>query len=687
MPLELESPAETSPNSFVSNGPLMQARQACWRPGVTESEMLVNRGRSRRVEVFFATLFLGATSGITIWLLVAMVLPLFLRDYSWMYSYLLGFLGVVALGMSCYIFTIGWGALRWTRKYRETKDIDWYAKYLDDMGGPRREEMREWNSVQHFVIVTNYKESLEMMRLMAYALMSQRAHLSKRQLNLVLAMEEREGDAAREKAAMLSREFRSFFRDILVTYHPENLPGECRGKASNYKWAVKMVDEYVRDGAGNAAGISEEDCVIHVADADSLYDPNYFANVTYLWCSRHDRHELVWQPCMISTCNFWELAAPCRAINLMIAAQEMMSAHARFEFQVPFSTYGFSLKTLHRIGGTGSAADAQDGDVIAEDHHLFIKGYFALDGMLRVQPIFLPCLCFAVGGEPDSLWVNLKNRYTQAKRHMFGISEMFYTFSLACRRPCCCRSRPMQCSRCIRTVMMCSKLLKIHFVPYAGLWIPLGMILVTLLKVHKFLCQRWEHPIHRVCDYALFGATESVGAWIFSFSTSLTFAGGIFVVVSFSRMLYATHHTLTHIGDPNGDFMGSFVLQPEHSPAASPPAAQQPLRESPWSRRHRRPVVVGGGFPWLGTVVQLAVEFFAMGLITSFFFGSVPAILGLLRFIYHGHTMEYITAPKPGNADGTARRAVSPTPPAWEHLPPGVGRGGGERRSGPLGGS
>merc|ERR1719491_953115 len=105
----------------------------------------------------------------------------------------------------------------------------------------------------------------------------------------------------------------------------------------------------------------------------------------------------------------------------MIAAQEMMSAYDKLEFQIPFSTYGLALKTLQLVGGTGDAADAQDGDVIAEDHHLFIKGFFALEGRLRVHPIFLPCLNFSVGGEPQSFCKNLCDRFVQAKRHMFGV--------------------------------------------------------------------------------------------------------------------------------------------------------------------------------------------------------------------------------------------------------------------------
>lgn len=65
-----------------------------------------------------------------------------------------------------------------------------------------------------------------------------------------------------------------------------------------------------------------------------------------------------------------------RQFTVTVTAQEMMSACDGFEFKTPFSSYGYPLKLLRHIGG-GHAGNAQDGDVITEDFHLFIKGFFA----------------------------------------------------------------------------------------------------------------------------------------------------------------------------------------------------------------------------------------------------------------------------------------------------------------------
>uniref|UniRef100_A0A7S4VYC4 Glycosyltransferase 2-like domain-containing protein n=1 Tax=Alexandrium monilatum TaxID=311494 RepID=A0A7S4VYC4_9DINO len=632
-----------------------------------------SRGSERSLAVCFATVMLG----MTVVLMVSVVVPLVQPQYQEWYSVLLGFLGVVALGSGLYVLQIGWGALRWTWRYQREKDTDWQEAWRAARDASAPGAVREWSQVQHFVVVTNYAEPGDMLRLLAYTLMSQRAPgLCRRQITLVLAMEEREGAAGREKARALCDELGPYFRDVLATFHPAGLPGEIRGKASNFKWAAAQVEAYIRQGAG----LYEEDCIIHVADADSLYDPNYFANVTYLFCVRDDRHDLVWQPCMIPTCNFWQVAPPCRQVNVMIAAQEMMSAHDPLEFQVPFSTYGVTLAALQHVGGTGSAGDAQDGDVIAEDHHLFIKAFLATGGRMRVQPVFLPCLNFSVGGQQTSLCRNLCDRYVQAKRHMFGISELFYLVALLLQG-CCRHRRGFGCRACFRALALCGKLLKVHSVPYAGLWIPLGLVLVSLLKLQQSYCEDREvRHAEALCRDKLGHVTQSRGAVIFSVSTSLTFIGGMFVVAAFARMLYVVHHTLMNIGDPRGEFMNSFLWA---SAAHGPPSLSfcsssswEGLREPPFRQAEqeqqeqqqrpplRRPVVVGDGYPWCGTVIQLAIEFLTLGLLTSLLFGSIPAVLGLLRFIIRGHTMDYVTAPKGPAAgfpaaDGAVRAAPS----------------------------
>jgi hypothetical protein len=360
----------------------------------------------------------------------------------------------------------------------------------------------------------------------------------------------------------------------------------------------------------------------------------------------------------------------------MIAAQEMMAANDPLEFQIPFSTYGVALRTLQLIGGTGSAVDAQDGDVIAEDHHLFIKGFFATEGKLQVHPIYLPCLNFAVGGDSQPFCKNIHDRYVQAKRHMFGISELFFFLVMVLRGSWCCRQWNSGCRGRFRTLNLFWKLLKIHSIPYLGLWVMLGVLLQALLNVDKAFCERQidDETIHdqikpRVCLQAISQATNTTGFVTFGICAAGTFVGSFGILISFVRMLKATQHTLMNIANPQGSFMAEDIFDPrlsvlsiaeDGSGTSLPRTSSAESRAQTESRRpnspsRRRLVAVGGGFPWFGTLLQLLVEFLVLGFISSVLFGAVPAIIAVCIFVRQGHTLEYVTAPKPGTGTADAR--------------------------------
>lgn len=683
----------------------------------------IRQPRSRACEYLLSAAFGLFTLSFTVWITLGIAVPLVWHEFTWFFNVLLAILSIVALASSSFVLQVGWGALQWTKTYQQTKDVNWYEQW-NIARRNRGSDVKDWSCVRHFVILTAYKEPLDMLRLAAFALMSQRSDGGKdfcrQHVVLVLAMEEREGTDARLKAERLIFELESQFCGMIATYHPAGLPGDIPGKASNYKWAVGEVEEYIRSRAGQEAGLVEADCIVHVADADSLFDPNYFPNVQYHYCVNPDRDECVWQPCMIPTCNFWDLTPPARQLNLLVAAQEMMAAYDPWEFQITFSTYGIALSTLQAIGA-GNAGDAQDGDVITEDHHLFIKGFYALGGALRVHPIFLPCLNFSVGGEPESCWTSCKNfcdRFVQAKRHMFGVAELVYVLALFSRNGCgwFCRRRTSRCAR-VRGFALIWKFGKVHMLPYAGMWVLLGVALITILKADKIICELKGHDSGHQnpwsCDFAVTRLTETLGVTVFTVSSFLSVFGGLFSVVSFSRMLLHTHHTLMHIADPTGPLMPSLVwevpsaartpprlasrtlsvdtaklaarrtmsldtassaLAVANSSAAASADTNSAFLESGLSQQLpegkalrvtpapagseavfvQRPVMVGSGFPWCGVVMQLCLEFIVFSFVVTVIYGTIPAVLSLLQLIRGGHRMEYVVAAKPGSAGDQA---------------------------------
>jgi len=580
--------------------------------------------RSGWERLFSFVLWLLVTAG-SLLTVTAIVVPLCFHVLKGApHLVLLYVLSVLAVFCGLFVAQIGVGSFYWIRKYHKLKDEDWLAKYREAQQAGQTGTVK-WEDVRHFVVVPNYKEGLELLQLMFYALLPQKSHLARTQIVVVLAMEEREGAAAKMRAQALKAEFGRYFLAVRDTYHPPGLPEEIPGKASNYKWAVKCIEEWVDAGEYCTPG----NALVHVADADSLYDPNYFANVTYSFCTDKDRYSLIWQPCMTPTCNFWDVPSMCRLTNLMVCAEEMASASLHHEFQVPFSTWGLSLLALKHIGD-GAAADAQDGDVIADDHHLFVKGFFKTEGKLRCEPIFLPCLNFSVGDDAElSYFGNLYTRYEQAKRHMFGVAEYVYLLEMLVQRWGCCGCSG-SCFTRLRTANFWFKLTKIHGITVCGLWVPLGGLLFLVLKFDILWC---KHSHDGECDVETLDSTlNSFAAWCYSFGTGFAIIGTLLSIGQFVRMLHATHYLLMNIADPNGSFASpSFFL------------------EDSSVERRRRPISVARGFPWLGCILQLSLEFLILGLFTSFVFAALPAYIALTKLFFNGHRLNYVVAPKPSS--------------------------------------
>jgi hypothetical protein len=63
-----------------------------------------------------------------------------------------------------------------------------------------------------------------------------------------------------------------------------------------------------------------------------------------------------------------------------------------------------------------------DTDVIPEDYRIYFKAFFALEGRVEVEPIFLPSSADAA--ESTSTWKTFINDYQQKKRWAWGVSDI-----------------------------------------------------------------------------------------------------------------------------------------------------------------------------------------------------------------------------------------------------------------------
>lgn len=276
-------------------------------------------------------------------------------------------------------------------------------------------QMQTWCTdvdVHHLVVIPNYHEpELVLSRSLDNLARSRMAS----QMTVVLAMEAREIGWLR-KAQTLEQQFAGSFAHFFVTSHPDGLPGETRSKAANLTWAVRRVRHKLVD----QLRYDPDTIVVTTMDADTLWHPAYFDALTHHFATDPHRHARFWQAPIRYHSNIYEVHPLVRSINAYSTAMELACLAEPRWMALPISSYSLSLRLLTDSG-------YWDGDVIADEWHMFIKAYFTVGGGVSVVPIYLPFMAMAVTGE--TLWDTIRNRYQQSLRHAWGSREMGYTLA------------------------------------------------------------------------------------------------------------------------------------------------------------------------------------------------------------------------------------------------------------------
>lgn len=320
---------------------------------------------------------------------------------------------------------------------RNDTKVDWTSQ-LEKL----QRENPEDSDVMHVVLLPNYMENEHMLRQTLENLAN--APGARETLHIVLAMETREGPNGRTKAERLIADMSHFFADVMATFHPDNLPGETPGKSSNTQWAYR---ECLRRYSPKLQGRDLTRVFLTIGDADTLWHPQYFnaMAVQGLRMPQEERFWKMWQPPILLMRNIWSVPNVTRA-----------SGHASLIFELAglanqffFPAFCFSAYSLTLALASHPEVDGWDVDVIAEDHHMFVKCYFAalweqhhwnkfvkknkkdnescpIEPQVQVQAIFLPAVSYLVESS-DGWWPSVLARFQQARRHMQGIVELGYT--------------------------------------------------------------------------------------------------------------------------------------------------------------------------------------------------------------------------------------------------------------------
>jgi hypothetical protein len=301
-------------------------------------------------------------------------------------------------------------------KIRKSEKTNWQEKYLKD----KKKDSLKWKEIKNVIIIPNYNESAIIIGATLETLIQQK-DIDKKQLIVVLAMEERAA-GAHERAQELLEKFKNRFGLLIATFHPDGIVGEIKGKASNEAWAAKEIKKLLVDKQKYDIG----KITITSCDADAHFHPQYFSNLTYFFSLNPNRYLLFWQSPICCHNNFWKIPALIRITGTLSNSSYLASIQEPDGLFFNYSSYSTSLFLLDKVG-------YWDTDIIPEDWHIFLQSFFHEKGKVEVSAIFLPTSIDAPEGK--TYFGALKNRYEQCKRHAWGATDIPYAIKEAFKHP------------------------------------------------------------------------------------------------------------------------------------------------------------------------------------------------------------------------------------------------------------
>ncbi len=273
-----------------------------------------------------------------------------------------------------------------------------------------------WQNVINLVIIPTYKESFEVLRTTLEHL--KKSDFPKERMWVVLAFEERAGEAALYTKKQVEEHYSKEFGRLITTLHPDGISGEKQVKSANATWAARIVHETL-----DKENIPLEYVIVSNFDSDTCVGKEYFSYLTYKYVTNSDRTHCSYQPLPLYHNNIWDAPSFTRVIATNSSFWQMIEA-VRPERLVTFSSHSMSFKALVDVGYWAV-------DVVSEDSRIFWQCFLKYDGNYRTVPLFTNVSMDATLA--PTLWRTFVNQYKQKRRWAWGI-ENFPFLAMSFRR-------------------------------------------------------------------------------------------------------------------------------------------------------------------------------------------------------------------------------------------------------------
>ncbi len=263
---------------------------------------------------------------------------------------------------------------------------------------------KNYRNYYQLIILPYVDESFDVLNSSLAALTA--VQYPKDKMMVILATEERAGEAAQLVAKEIRERYEKEFYQFFVTVHPDGLTGEIKGKSANASYAVQTVVPEL-----DKLGIAIDNVIISNFDSDTIVHPQYFARVMYEFLTSEKPYRRSYQPIAIYNNNIWDSPAFIRVVSVSNSFWQFTES-SRPDRLRTFSSHSMTLRALVDVGFWKK-------DLINEDGYIFWQCYLHYEGDYQVVPLFIPIsldTCLA-----DTFWQTLKNQYKQKKRWAYNV--------------------------------------------------------------------------------------------------------------------------------------------------------------------------------------------------------------------------------------------------------------------------
>lgn len=259
------------------------------------------------------------------------------------------------------------------------------------------------------VIIAAYNESYEVIEPTIQSVLDTTYDNDK--LIVILAYEERGGDAIERTAKRLQKKFGHAFKAFHIVKHPKDMPNEVIGKGGNITYAGHFLKSWLRQ-----EGIADRDVMLTTLDSDNRPHATYFDYVTYEYIVHEDRKHLSYQPVALFLNNIWDAPAPMRVLATGNSFWNIISSMRPHTLR-NFASHSQPMDALVEMDFWSTRS-------IVEDGHQYWRSYFYFGGNYSVTPIYVPIYQDAVLS--DTYRRTLKAQFIQLRRWAYGASDIPY---------------------------------------------------------------------------------------------------------------------------------------------------------------------------------------------------------------------------------------------------------------------